>query len=280
MAGEILRLVGLNKSFGGLQALDDVSLSLFDSEVLALLGDNGAGKSTLIKVISGIYPLDSGEIFIKGKPAVLRSARDAIELGIETIHQDTSLAPDLSIARNLFLGREPVRIPALGVLAPLNRRFIRGSAVALLRRVGISRELDADAPVRTLSGGERQSIAIARAMQFLARVIILDEPTNNLGVEETQSVLRFVKEAKAAGHSVIFVTHNLPHVFQVADRILVMRQGRITAELKVGEADLLTIESIITGADVSSLLVREGQNESAAKQEPGDSSRTWLRIRS
>jgi simple sugar transport system ATP-binding protein len=254
MADDVLRIEHLDKSFGGLRALADVSLAVREGEVVALLGDNGAGKSTLIKCVSGVHQPDGGRIVVRGVPATIRNARDAIDLGIETIHQDTSLAPDLSIARNLFLGREPTFLSWLGPLAPLNRAMLRQSATELLRRVGITKKLDGDAPVNTLSGGERQSIAISRAMQFSARVIILDEPTNNLGVEETHGVLRFVKEVRDAGHSVIFITHNLHHVFQVADRVVVMRQGRVTAELKIEDTDLLTVESIITGADVAELL--------------------------
>ncbi|RVB59299.1 sugar ABC transporter ATP-binding protein, partial [Mesorhizobium sp. M7A.F.Ca.CA.004.06.1.1] len=160
----------------------------------------------------------------------------------------------LSIARNLFLGREPVKLKWLGVFAPLDFAKLRDAASALLKRVGISKKLDADALVSTLSGGERQSIAISRAMQFAAKVIILDEPTNNLGVEETHGVLRFVKEVRDAGHSVLLITHNIHHVFQVADRIIVMRRGEIVAEQTVADTDLLTVESIITGADMSALL--------------------------
>ena len=254
MAAEVLRLENINKSFGSVRALTNVSLTLREGEVVALLGDNGAGKSTLIKAVSGVYRIDSGRVYVRGVPADIRSARDAIELGIETIHQDTSLAPDLSIARNLFLGREPVLFKALGVFAPLNLRELKESTSALLKRVGISKKLDADASVATLSGGERQSIAISRAMHFFAKVIILDEPTNNLGVEETQGVLRFVKEVRNAGHTVLFITHNIHHVFQVADRILVMRRGEVIAERTVADTDLLSVESIITGADMSELL--------------------------
>ena len=163
------------------------------------------------------------------------------------------MAPDLSIARNLFLGREPVMLGFLGAFAPLDLRELKRAASALLSRVGISKRLDADAPVRTLSGGERQAIAISRAMQFFAKVIILDEPTNNLGVEETHGVLRFVKEVRDAGHSVLFITHNIHHVFR-CDRILVMRRGEVIAQLSVAGTDLLTVESIITGAAVSELL--------------------------
>lgn len=254
---DILKIEHLSKAFGSVKAPTDVSLAVHEGEVVALLGDNGAGKSTLIKVISGVHRPDKGRLSMREVPVDIRSAGDAIALGIETIHQDTSLAPDLSIARNLFLGREPVHLAWLGVLAPLDFRRLYRSASELLQRVGISKTLDANAPVRTLSGGERQSIAISRAMQFFAKVIILDEPTNNLGVEETRAVLRFVTEARAAGHSVIFVTHNLHHVFEVADRIVVMRGGQVTAERVVADTDLRTVESIIMGADMAKLAEEE-----------------------
>jgi simple sugar transport system ATP-binding protein len=254
VSAEVLRLENVRKSFGSVRALKSASFALNEGEVVALLGDNGAGKSTLIKAVSGVYPIDGGEIYVRGAPVSIRSARDAIDLGIETIHQDTSLAPDLSIARNLFLGREPVKLSFLGVFAPLDAPKLREAASTLLKRVGIAKKLDADAPVRTLSGGERQSIAISRAMQFAAKLIILDEPTNNLGVEETHGVLRFIKEMRDAGHSVLLITHNIHHVFQVADRIIVMRRGEIAAHFVVAETDLITVESAITGADMASLL--------------------------
>ncbi len=253
MAAEVLRLENVRKSFGSVEALKAASMTLREGEVVALLGDNGAGKSTLIKAISGVHPFDGGTVSMRGRKVSIRSARDAMDLGIETIHQDTSLAPDLSIARNLFLGREPVRMPMLGVFAPLDFATLRRSASALLRRVGISKALDADAMIDTLSGGERQSIAISRAMQFAARVIILDEPTNNLGVEETHGVLRFVREMRDAGHTVLFITHNIHHVFEVADRIVIMRRGEVVAERTVADTDLLTVESLIMGVDVSTL---------------------------
>ncbi len=253
MSAEVLRLEGIRKSFGSVKALKSASMTLREGEVVALLGDNGAGKSTLIKAISGVHPADGGAIYVRGEKATIRSARDAIELGIETIHQDTSLAPDLSIARNLFLGREPVKLPFLGVFAPIDFPLLRQAASTLLKRVGISKKLDADAAVNTLSGGERQSIAISRAMQFAAKVIILDEPTNNLGVEETHGVLRFVKEMRAAGHTVLFITHNIHHVFQVADRIVVMRRGEVVAEQAVADTDLLSVEALIMGVDAATL---------------------------
>ncbi|GLS19288.1 sugar ABC transporter [Labrys miyagiensis] len=258
MAGEVLRLENVQKSFGSVHALKSASLTLREGEVVALLGDNGAGKSTLIKAISGVHPSDGGAIYVRGDKASIRSARDAMNLGIETIHQDTSLAPDLSIARNLFLGREPVKLGWLGVFAPIDFGELRRVATALLKRVGISKKLDADALVSTLSGGERQSIAISRAMQFAAKVIILDEPTNNLGVEETHGVLRFVREMRDAGHSVLFITHNIHHVFEVCDRIVVMRRGEVVAEKTVADTDLLTVEGIIMGVDMKALLKDAG----------------------
>ncbi|WP_159588195.1 ATP-binding cassette domain-containing protein [Chelativorans xinjiangense] len=246
---EVLRLENVTKSFGNVQALNGVSLAVGDGEVVALLGDNGAGKSTLIKAISGLHGVDSGDIYIGGKKAEIRSARDAMNLGIETIHQDSSLAVDLSIARNLFLGREPVRASFLGPLAPLDLAQLKRQASELLKRVGIKKNLDADAPIRALSGGERQSIAISRAMHFFAKIIILDEPTNNLGVEETHGVLNFIREVRDAGHTVIYITHNIHHVFQVADRIVIMRQGTIVADIDAADTDILEVEAIITGAD-------------------------------
>jgi len=253
MTREVLRLENVAKSFGNVQALRDVSLTVNAGEVLALLGDNGAGKSTLIKAISGLHGIDHGRMLMDGREVAIKTPRDAMDLGIETIHQDSSLAVDLSIARNLFLGREPVKASFLGPLAPLDLSQIMHQASELLRRVGIRKNLDADAPIRALSGGERQSIAISRAMHFFAKIIILDEPTNNLGVEETHGVLRFIKEVRDAGHSVIYITHNIHHVFQVADRIVIMRQGSVVADLAAGETDILQVESIITGADLSEI---------------------------
>lgn len=260
MTSEVLRLENVAKSFGNVQALRDVNLGVNAGEVVALLGDNGAGKSTLIKAISGLHGIDRGRMLVGGREVTIRNARDAMDLGIETIHQDSSLAVDLSIARNLFLGREPVRAAFLGPFAPLDLARLKQQASELLRRVGLRKHLDADAPIRALSGGERQSIAISRAMYFFAKIIILDEPTNNLGVEETHGVLRFIKEVRNAGHTVIYITHNIHHVFQVADRIVVMRQGTIVADMAAAETDILRVEAIITGADLRDLAAEAGRN--------------------
>ena len=195
---------------------------------MGLLGDNGAGKSTLIKILSGAIPATSGDIFIRGRKVEIRSTTDAIANGIETIYQDSALVTQLSIARNLFLGREPVKGPAF--LNRMDQATMNRVAGELLRRVGISKNLPPTTPIASLSGGERQSVAIARAMYFDSDLIILDEPTNNLGVAETQGVLQFVRNARNSGHSCIFIAHNIHHVFQVVDRIVVLRRGTVAAD--------------------------------------------------
>jgi simple sugar transport system ATP-binding protein len=191
-------------------------------------------------------PYTSGEIVIKGRPVRMRSTLDAIANGIETIYQDSALVPQLSIARNLFLGRELRRGPRL--LDRMDVERMNEVAAELLRRVGISKNIPPTTPIGSLSGGERQAVAIARAMYFESDIIILDEPTNNLGVAETQGVLRFVREARDTGHSCIFIAHNIHHVFQVVDRIVVMRRGTIVADdLSPRTSSIQEVEDIITG---------------------------------
>lgn len=246
MSDELIRMQGINKFYGRVHALRDVSLRISRGEVVGLLGDNGAGKSTLIKVLSGAVPMTSGEIFVKGRKVEMKSTTDAIANGIETIYQDSALVPQLSIARNLFLGREPVTGPSF--LNRLDHAAMNDVARNLLKKVGITKEIPPDTPITALSGGERQAVAIARAMQFDSDLIILDEPTNNLGVAETQGVLRFVREARNTGHSCIFIAHNIHHVFQVVDRIIVMRGGRIVADdIDPRKSSIEEVERVITG---------------------------------
>jgi simple sugar transport system ATP-binding protein len=246
MADELVRMEKIDKFYGRVHALRDVSLRIFRGEVVGLLGDNGAGKSTLIKVLSGAVPMTSGEIFVKGRKVEMKSTTDAIANGIETIYQDSALVPQLSIARNLFLGREPVKGPSF--LNRLDHEAMNDVARSLLKKVGITKEIPPDTPITSLSGGERQAVAIARAMQFDSDLIILDEPTNNLGVAETQGVLRFVREARNTGHSCIFIAHNIHHVFQVVDRIIVMRGGRIVADdIDPRKTSIEEVERVITG---------------------------------
>lgn len=246
MPEELVRMEHINKFFGRVQALNDVSLSVYKNEIVGLLGDNGAGKSTLIKILSGALRANSGEIFMHGSKVNIRDTTDAMNHGIETIYQDSALVTQLSIARNLFLGREPVR--GARFLDRLDQSTMNNVARKLLKQVGITKDIPPTTPVSALSGGERQAVAIARAMYFESELIILDEPTNNLGVHETQGVLRFVRGARDSGHSCILIAHNIYHVFQVVDRIIVMRRGRIVADdIDPKKTTIETVERIITG---------------------------------
>ena len=243
---DLVRMERISKFYGQVQALDNVTFTVRKNEIVGLLGDNGAGKSTLIKVLSGAVPLTKGEIFIKGRKVQLKSTQDAIANGIETIYQDSALVTQLSIARNLFLGREPIKGPKF--LNRMDHATMEAVARDLLAKVGISKQIPPTTPIGSLSGGERQAVAIARAMHFDSDLIILDEPTNNLGVAETQGVLRFVRGARDSGHSCIFIAHNIHHVFQVVNRIVVMRRGQIVADaIDPTKSSIEEVERIITG---------------------------------
>lgn len=246
MSGDMIRMVNITKHYGKVQALRGVDFTLRKNEIVGLLGDNGAGKSTLIKVLSGAVPITSGEIYIKGRKVEIKSTNDAIANGIETIYQDSALVPQLSIARNLFLGREPTK----GMFGVMDHENMNGVARDLLKQVGITKNIPPTTPISSLSGGERQAVAIARAMHFDSDTIILDEPTNNLGVAETQGVLRFVRGARDSGHSCIFIAHNIHHVFQVVDRIVVMRRGKVVADnLSPKTSTIDEVEGVITGME-------------------------------
>ncbi|MCP4396301.1 MAG: sugar ABC transporter ATP-binding protein [bacterium] len=245
MAQELVRMNNITKRYGNVQALDSVNMTVNTGEIIGLVGDNGAGKSTLIKILSGAHKATAGEIHFKDQAVKFENTRDAIVVGIETIYQDSALVEQLSIARNLFLGREPTK--KIGFLHKLDMAYMHSESRKLLKQVGISKNINPDTPITALSGGERQSIAIARAMFFEADLIILDEPTNNLGVEETQGVLNFIKTAKETGHSSVFITHNIYHIFQVVDRIVILRHGKKIAEMKKEETTVEEVEKIITG---------------------------------
>jgi simple sugar transport system ATP-binding protein len=248
MAEDLVRMEHITKYYGRVRALEDVTLTVREREIVGLLGDNGAGKSTLIKVLSGAVAASSGDIHVRGRKVSIRNTTDAIALGIETIYQDSALVTQLSIARNLFLGREPIKPPRF--LNRMDQAVMNQVARDLLRQVGISKNIPPNTPIGSLSGGERQAVAIARAMHFDSDLIILDEPTNNLGVAETQGVLRFVRNARDSGHSCIFIAHNIHHVFQVVDRIVVMRRGRIVADdIDPKRTSIEQVELIITGME-------------------------------
>jgi simple sugar transport system ATP-binding protein len=224
----VLEAKDVTKHFGSVDALSGVSLSLSAGEVHCLLGDNGAGKSTLIRILSGVHRPSSGELCIDGEAVAFDSPRAALGKGIATVYQDLGMIPLMSVARNFFLGREPIR--HWGPVPLFNSKRAGEVTRDEMRKFGISLR-DIDQPVGTLSGGERQCIAIARSVFFGARVLILDEPTSALGVTQTESVLRCIGETKARGIGVIFVTHNVRHALAVGDRFTVLSRGR-TADTK------------------------------------------------
>ncbi len=241
----LLEITGLHKSFGPVRALSGADLSLQPGEVLALVGDNGAGKSTLIKHISGVYKADAGEIRLNSALLDLRGPADARQLGIETVYQDLALADDLSVGANIFLGREPVR-RWLGLLAVIDNRKIRDETDALLSRVE-SRIPPKARTVSRLSGGQRQAVAIARALYWQSKVVILDEPTAALAVMEREHVIELARKLAREGIGVIYIGHNLIEILEVADRVAVMFQGRVVHVTQVAETTQEELIKYMTG---------------------------------
>lgn len=232
-AGPLLEVRTISKLFGGVHAVEDVSLSLARGEVLALAGDNGAGKSTLIKVISGVHRPDRGEIRYRGEPVDFPNPQAARDRGIETIYQDLALADNLDVGANVFLGREPMR-RRFGFLPVIDRRRMREEAERSLAELDITLHR-LDLPVRQLSGGQRQAIAIGRAIHWRARVLIMDEPTAALGVPEQRKVMALIRNLRASGAGVIFISHNLADIFEISDRIVVLRRGLKAGERRTAE---------------------------------------------
>lgn len=243
-ATPVVRMENIVKRFGTITALDGVDFTVNQREVVGLLGDNGAGKSTLIKVLTGVHTPSSGRIFFEGKQVTIPSPREARELGIETCYQDLALVPLMSITRNFFLGRELMR--RIGPFSFLNVRKMDEQAREALHHIGIQIR-SPNEKVGKLSGGERQSIAIGRARYFGAKLLILDEPTSALSVGETHKVLTYTQNAKERGLSVIFITHNVGHVYQVADRFTIIRRGRLVGTYARGEVNEDDIADLITG---------------------------------
>ena len=222
----IIELRNISKVFGNVSALSNVNLHVFDHEVLGLIGDNGAGKSTLIKIISGVYSPDSGEIYVRGKLQKKWDVNIARKFSIETVYQDRALAEQQTITRNIFMGRERT-----GFLGFLNLKHEINQAEELMRNIGFtSRVFSPDSVVFTLSGGERQGVAIARALYFKAELIILDEPTTALSLTESEKVFRFIAHAKEEGTSCVFISHNIYHTYDVSDRFVVLDRGRVLLE--------------------------------------------------
>jgi ABC-type sugar transport system ATPase subunit len=246
----VLEARGLSKSFGGIRAVDDVSFTLHEGEILGIVGDNGAGKSTLIKIITGAYRKDGGQLLLHGEPVEVESTRHARELGLETVYQSSGLVEVMDAPANLFLAREALRPGWLGSLFGLiDKRRMRTETRDLLKMLQIEVK-NLNAPVQTLSGGQQQSVAVGRAAYWKGRIIILDEPANNIGVDQQRTVLKLVEQIRDT-HRIAFImiSHNMEHIFAVADRVIVMRNGRIVGDRRTAETTRNEIVGLITGAD-------------------------------
>jgi simple sugar transport system ATP-binding protein len=239
-----LRLEGISKHWGSLRALSDVSFDIRPGEVVGLLGDNGAGKSTLIKTLSGVYRPSAGRLIWEGQPVELTNPRKAMEMGISVVFQDLAVVPMLSIYRNLFLGREQEISTKIAGVTVLRKHKARKMARDALADLGIHIR-DVDTPVSTLSGGERQSISIARAIHFQSKLLILDEPTAALSLKETDKVLHYVSEARRTGVSVILITHNIAHAWGVSDTFVVLHHGRVVATTSRGNTNPQELANLI-----------------------------------
>jgi simple sugar transport system ATP-binding protein len=258
----ILELRNVNKSFGPIEVLNDISLKVRAGEVLCLLGDNGAGKSTLIKIMSGVYVTSSGTMLMDGEPVSFNTPRDASDRGIATVHQFGGTFPLMSIGRSFFVGVEPTK--GWGPFKIFDRKKANEIAVKAVQEFGITRIDDGDRLVGGLSGGERQSLAIARAVYFGARVLILDEPTAALGVKQASHVLRIVNQAKKRGLAVIFITHQVMHAMTVGDHFAVLIRGGIAADFKKGERTREEITDLMAGGETMAALEAEIEAHAAA----------------
>ncbi|MGI5271441.1 ATP-binding cassette domain-containing protein [Nonomuraea sp. CA-218870] len=250
----ILRTKGIGKSFGSVLALREVSMSVEAGQVTCVLGDNGAGKSTLIKILAGVHQHDAGSLLVDGAETRLSSPRDALDRGIATVYQDLAMIPLMSVWRNFFLGSEPRK--GLGFDVREARRVARDE----LRAMGIDVR-DVDQPVGTLSGGERQSVAIARAVYFGARVLILDEPTSALGVKQAGVVLRYIARARDRGLGVVFITHNPHHAYPVGDRFLLLNRGSSLGEYAKADITRERLTSLMAGEAELEELAHELERE-------------------
>ncbi len=251
----------ITRRFGLIAALEDVHFTVDRGEIVGLLGDNGAGKSTLIKVLTGVHPPTEGQIYFEGQPVRIASPKVARAMGIETVYQDLALVNLMSISRNFFLGREPVR--RLGPFKMLDKEDMNEQTVHALGDIGIEIRRPEEEVLR-MSGGERQSVAIGRAKYFGSKVLILDEPTSALSVGETRKVLNYTKEAKKAGLGVIFITHNIGHVYQVADRFTIISHGHKVGDFMKDEVSQEEISNMIMGGPIPERLVKVVEEREAA----------------
>lgn len=241
----LLEVRNLSRYFGAVKALDDCSMAVHPGEVVALAGDNGAGKTTMIKAISGVYRPTSGDILIEGKPVSFSSPENAREQGIETIYQDLALADNLSIGANIFLGREPMK-KVFGFLPVLDRKAMAKAAEETMALLDFHVKR-LDAPVSNFSGGQRQAVAIGRAVYWNAKILVMDEPTAALGVPEQRKVVSLIKSLKAQGKGVVFISHNLQDIFAVSDRIVVLRRGVVAGSRNIADTNHDDIVKLMVG---------------------------------
>ncbi len=235
-----LELRGVDKSFGAVQVLHGVSMKVYPGQVTALVGDNGAGKSTLIKSIAGIHPIDAGEVFFESRPVTIHGPRDAADLGIEVVYQDLALCDNLDVVQNMFLGRERKN----GIL--LDETSMEEAARDTLRKLSVRTLKSVRQLVSSLSGGQRQTVAIAKAVLWESKLVILDEPTAALGVAQTRQVLDLVRRLADTGHAVVFISHNMVDVFEVADRIAALYLGRMAADIPIEQVNRGQVIELIT----------------------------------
>jgi simple sugar transport system ATP-binding protein len=243
----LLEARGIVKSFGRVRALRGANFTVFPNEVVALVGDNGAGKSTLVKTLAGVHQPDEGEILFDGEPVEIHTPLDARRLGIETVYQDLALAAELDAGANMFLGREIMRPGVLGRLGFIDKQAMRSRSREAFTNLGVSLQ-DTSAPVATMSGGQRQGIAVSRAVTWASKVVFMDEPTAALGVVQTRNVLDLIGRVRDQGLAVVLISHNMPEVFEVADRIEVLRLGERVARFRRGDVSMEDVVGAMTGA--------------------------------
>ncbi len=253
----LLELRGVSKNFGAVQALKDVDMTINPGEIVALVGDNGSGKSTLVKSVAGIHQVSSGAILLNGEPVAIRSPRDSADLGIQVVYQDLALADNLDVVENMFLGREQTN-----KLGRLDHNGMECRALEVLDQLAVTTIRSVRQPVASLSGGQRQSVAVSKAVMWSAKIVLLDEPTAALGVEQTRHVLDLVLRLGQQGLGVLLISHNLHDVFEVADRIVALRLGQKVAELDRRAATQTEVVEAITFGRISSVPGQSGATTS------------------
>lgn len=244
----VMEIKGLCKSFGGIKAVNDLDIKLYEREIIAIVGDNGAGKSTLIKLISGIYLKDSGEIYLNGEKATIDTPADAKKYGIETVYQERGIIPEFNAAENLFLGREKLVNSKFGnFIKYMDDSYMRKETIKLLKNIRIELK-NINEKINNLSGGQRQTVVVGRAVYWGGQVLIFDEPTNNLGAIQERKVIELIKRIrKEYNVSIIVITHNIAHVFELVDRIIVLRNGKVVGERIKSDTNPNEIVLMITG---------------------------------